>query len=556
MDRRTLKKLIISNKLIDSKRLNELEALAINSSASLLDTIINGKYISESVLMPIVSKSLGLDWTEIKPDDEKIEPSLFNALPNDLKEEQDIVPLYKENDQVVIAISNPLKIELTDKLHLVTGWDISLKLITKFRIEKIKEYIQTLSPEIQDIADELSLDDLNEKSLEDIANEAPVIKRVNLIIMQAISIGASDIHIDPYEHEAIVRYRIDGILKESGRYPKNLYPALISRIKIMSDLNIAERRIPQDGRISINLMDKSYDLRVATIPVLHGEGIVLRILDKSGSLVSLSGIGLNKANLASFKRQISLPYGIILVTGPTGSGKTTTLNAALSSIKDSEKKIITIEDPVEYEVPGITQIHVNAKVGLTFATGLRSILRLDPDIVMVGEIRDLETAEIAIRTALTGHLVFSTLHTNDAISAITRLIDMGIEPFLISSSVNALMAQRLVRRICKKCSVERDPTPAAINLFESANIKLPKKLLYGKGCDACSNTGYKGRISIIEFAELDSKLRELTNQKVSTDILKEEAVKSGMVTMREDGINKIIKKITTAEEVIRVTQLD
>jgi type IV pilus assembly protein PilB len=556
MDRRTLKKIIISNKLIDSKRLNELEALALNSNSNLLETIINGKYISESVLMPIVAQSLGLDWTAINHDDQKIDPSLFNSLPNDLKEEQDIVPLYKENDQILIAISNPLKIELTDKLHLATGWDISLKLIAKFRIEKIKEYIQNLSPEINDIADDLALDDLNEKSLEDIANEAPVIKRVNLIIMQAISIGASDIHIDPYEHEAVVRYRIDGVLKEAGRYPKNLYPALISRVKIMSDLNIAERRVPQDGRISINLMDKSYDLRVATIPVLHGEGIVLRILDKSGNLVNLTGIGLNKANLDSFKRQISLPYGIILVTGPTGSGKTTTLNAALSSIKDSEKKIITIEDPVEYEVPGITQIHVNSKVGLTFATGLRSILRLDPDIVMVGEIRDLETAEIAIRTALTGHLVFSTLHTNDAISAITRLIDMGIEPFLISSSVNALMAQRLVRRVCTKCAVERDPTPVAINLFQSANVKLPKKLVYGEGCDVCNNTGYKGRISIIEFAELNTKLRELTNQKVSTDILKEEAVRSGMVTMREDGISKIIKKITTAEEVLRVTQLD
>ena len=556
MDRRFLKKLIIDNKLIDNKRLNELEALALNSNIGLLETIINGKYISETVLMPIVAKSLGLDWTGIEPQDEKIDSELFVNLPNILKEEDEIIPLYKENDQIIIGISNPLKIELTDKLHLATGWDISLKLITKNRIEKIKEHIQNLNPDIEEINNDLALDDLNEKSLEDIANEAPVIKRVNLIIMQAISIGASDIHIDPYEHEAIVRYRIDGVLKESGRYPKNLYPALISRIKIMSDLNIAERRIPQDGRISLNLMDKSYDLRVATIPVLHGEGVVLRILDKSGNLVTLSGIGMNKVNLSSFQKQISLPYGIILVTGPTGSGKTTTLNAALSSIKDAEKKIITIEDPVEYEIPGITQIHVNSKVGLSFAAGLRSILRLDPDIVMIGEIRDLETAEIAIRTALTGHLVFSTLHTNDAISAVTRLIDMGIEPFLISSSVNALMAQRLVRRICKKCAHECDPTPAAINLFESAGKILPKKLLIGKGCDACNNTGYKGRISIIEFAELNNKLRELTNQKVSTDILKEEAVKSGMITMRDDGIEKILQHITSAEEVIRVTQLD
>ena len=339
MDRKTLKKIVLENKLIDNKRLNELEALALNSNASLLDTIINGKYLAESAIMPLVAKDLGLDWLDIEPDDKKIDPKLFLSLPTELKEAKEIIPLYKSDSKIIVGISNPLEIETIDKLQLATEWDISLKLIASFRIERIKEFLQNSKSEISDNEeDDFSLDSLNDKSLEDIANEAPVIKRVNLIIMQAISIGASDIHIDPYEFEAVVRYRVDGVLKEFGRYPKNLYPALISRIKIMADLNIAERRIPQDGRISITLMEKSYDLRVATIPVLHGEGVVLRILDKSGSLVDITKIGLNEKNLEAFRRQISLPYGIILVTGPTGSGKTTTLNAALASIKDSDKK--------------------------------------------------------------------------------------------------------------------------------------------------------------------------------------------------------------------------
>lgn len=554
MDRHLLKKIITDNGLIDEKRFNELDSLSLNSNTPLLTTILDGKYISESVLLPLISGTLGIDWLAIDVNDEKLDKTLYFELSKELQNATDILPLFKEKNFVVIGISDPMKIELIDKIKIETGWKIKLVLASHSRLESIRELFTEGST---DDLNSLSISEgMDEKSIEDIANEAPVIKRVNLIIMQAISIGASDIHVEPYEKEAVVRYRVDGVLKESARHPKNLYPAIISRIKIMADLNIAERRIPQDGRISINLMDRSYDLRVATIPVLHGEGVVLRILDKSGVLVDLKQIGFDERKLNMFKRQIELPYGIILVTGPTGSGKTTTLNAALVSIKGGTKKIITIEDPVEYEVPGITQIHVNAKVGLSFASGLRSILRLDPDVVMVGEIRDLETAEIAIRTALTGHLVFSTLHTNDAPSAITRLIDMGIEPFLISSSVNAIMAQRLVRKICKFCRKEKEPSLAAKTLFEASEQELPKKLFYGEGCDECNNTGYSGRTAIIEFLELSDSIRELTNQRVSTDIIRKESIKNGMVTMREDGIEKILSKMTTAEEVLRVTQMD
>ena len=554
MDRNFVKKVVIDNGLIDESRFNELYSLSLNSNVPIVTTILNGGYISESVLLPLVSDAMGLDWLPFDCNDSKLDKKLFFELSKDLQEETEVFPLFKEDETTVIGTSNPMGIELIDKIKIETDWNIKLVLVAQSRLDSIRELLTESSTE--DLNSLSINEDMDEKSIEDIANEAPVIKRVNLIIMQAISIGASDIHVDPYEKEAIVRYRVDGVLKESARFPKNLYPAIISRIKIMADLNIAERRIPQDGRISLNLMDKSYDLRVATIPVLHGEGVVLRILDKGGALVDLKQIGFDQRKLDIFERQIKLPFGVILVTGPTGSGKTTTLNAALVSIKDGEKKIITIEDPVEYEVAGITQIHVNAKVGLTFASGLRSILRLDPDVVMVGEIRDLETAEIAIRTALTGHLVFSTLHTNDAPSAVTRLIDMGIEPFLISSSINAVMAQRLVRKICKFCTIEKPPSPAAKTLFETSDINLPETLTYGEGCDECHNTGYSGRTSIIEFFELSDSIRELTNQRVSTDILRREAIKYGMITMREDGLNKILSRVTTAEEVLRVTQMD
>ena len=554
MDRYFIKKIILDNGLIDEKRFNELDSLSLNSNVPLLNTILNGQYISESVIMPLLADAIGMDWSALATDDKRFDKTSFLELSKALQLEKEVLPLYKEDDLTIIGISNPMEIELVDKIKIGTGWKIKLILVSQNRLDAIRDlFTEGSSDDLNGISIN---EDMDDKSLEDIANEAPVIKRVNLIMMQAISMGASDIHVDPYEKEAIVRYRVDGVLKESARFSKNLYPAIISRIKIMADLNIAERRIPQDGRISLHLMDKSYDLRVATIPVLHGEGVVLRILDKSGALVNLQQIGFDKRKLDIFERQIQLPYGIILVTGPTGSGKTTTLNAALVSIKDGDKKLITIEDPVEYEVPGITQIHVNTKVGLTFAAGLRSILRLDPDVVMVGEMRDLETAEIAIRTALTGHLVFSTLHTNDAPSAVTRLIDMGIEPFLISSSINAVMAQRLVRKICKFCSKEVTPTLVAKNLFKIAGVELPERLMYGEGCDECHDSGYSGRTAIIEFFELSDEIRVLISERVSTDIIRKAAIKHGMMTMREDGINKVLGKITTAEEILRVTQMD
>jgi type IV pilus assembly protein PilB len=553
MDKTFIKNIIVKNNLLDEKTLNNLEGLCANSSESLIDTILDGRYLNENAIMPLISEELCLEWLKLE-DLDVIDSELFYKLSMPLRENFSIAPLYEENGHVIVGMTDPLEIELLDTIFKETNWKVQPALVTSRRLKLAREKMMQSGTK-SDFQD-LSLEDLDDKSIEDIANEAPVIKRVNLIMMQAISLGASDIHLEPYEKEAVVRYRIDGVLTESARYPINLYPAIISRIKIMADLNIAERRIPQDGRITLTIMDKTYDLRVATIPVLHGEGSVMRILDKSSAIVDLKKIGFSDHIMTAIKKCIDNPFGIMLVTGPTGSGKTTTLNAILSDVNDQDTKIITIEDPVEYEIPGLTQIHVNAKVGLTFAAGLRSILRLDPDVVMVGEIRDLETAEIAIRTALTGHLVFATLHTNDAPSSITRLVDMGLKPFLITSSLRGVLAQRLIRKICSYCKEEMEVDDIEKAFFNESNIKIPAKLFKGKGCDECNKSGYRGRTSINEFLEMNEEIRELANKSASSEIIKEAAFKNGMKNMRDDGIIKILTGITTVSEILRVTQLD
>jgi len=555
VDRKVVRNIILKHKLLDEGRLRELEALSVSSGKSLEDTILQGGYLKEEVLLPLLADFFGIKWIDLDKFTQ-VDPELYQQLSTKLKEEEDFVPLYKENGYVFVAVADPLEVETLDRIRDFTGWNVIPVLASKEKIFRLKEKLKRGDKKTAEELTEIKAESLDEKRLEDLANEAPIIKLVNLIIMQAISEGASDIHIEPYEKEAIVRYRVDGVLREVARYPKEQYPAIISRIKIMADLDIAERRIPQDGRIGIRVMDREYDLRVATIPVLHGEGVVMRILDKGSILVNLTDLGFLPETLEAFRRQIKKPHGIILVTGPTGSGKTTTLYAALSAIKSVETKIITIEDPVEYQLDGISQIQVNAQVGLTFAAGLRSILRLDPDIIMVGEIRDLETAEIAIRAALTGHLVFSTLHTNDATSAITRLQDMGIPSYLISSSINAVLAQRLVRKICEFCKEEIPIPDNAKALLEEVGITGVDKIYIGRGCDECNGTGYSGRTGIHELYEIGPEDRRLINQQVPAEVLREEARKRGMKLLREDGILKMIQGITTPEEVIRVTQMD
>ena len=393
------------------------------------------------------------------------------------------------------------------------------------------------------------------EDLLDVSDEAPVIKLVNLILFQAVKERASDIHIEPFQKELKVRYRIDGILYQRFDPPKKYQSAIVSRLKVMAKLDIAEKRLPQDGRIPIKIAEKDIDIRVSIIPTTFGERVVLRLLDKSSVLLGLEDIGLTPDQLEILDDLIHRANGILLVTGPTGSGKTTTLYGALSRINSPDKNIITIEDPVEYQLWGIGQIQVNPKIGLTFAHGLRSVLRHDPDVILVGEIRDVETAEIAIQSALTGHLVFSTLHTNDAASAVTRLVDMGIEPFLVASVVRAIVAQRLIRVICPECKEEYVPEAEALRGEGLAMSELEGKTLYrGRGCPACSETGYRGRTGIYEILLVSEGIRQLIMKKADSTTIGRKAVEEGMRTLREDGARKVIAGVTTLEEVVRVTQ--
>ena len=385
-------------------------------------------------------------------------------------------------------------------------------------------------------------------------SDAPVVRLVNLMLSQAVKARASDIHIEHSHHKLKIRYRVDGILYDMLSPPKHIQSALISRIKIMASMNIAEKRLPQDGRIEIRIADKSVDIRVSTIPVAFGERVVLRLLDKTNVLLKVTDLGMPPESLDLFDELIRTPHGIILVTGPTGSGKTTTLYGALSKINKTDINIITIEDPIEYQIDSIGQIQVNSKIGLTFAKGLRSIVRQDPDVILVGEIRDLETAEIAIQSALTGHLVFSTLHTNDSASAVTRLIDMGIEPFLVTSSVTAIIAQRLVRVICEDCREAYDPDPVTLrNIGISPEILQGRKVFRGRGCPSCLNTGFRGRSGIFELMVLDENIKNLILKTPDANSIKRLAIKQGMTTLRQDGARKLLEGVTTVEEVFRVT---
>jgi general secretion pathway protein E len=389
----------------------------------------------------------------------------------------------------------------------------------------------------------------------DDTSDAPIIKLVNLILSQAVKARASDIHIEPYQNRLKIRYRLDGILYDMLAPPKHIQSTLISRVKIMAGLNIAEKRLPQDGRIEIKIGDRDVDIRVSTIPIAFGERVVLRLLDKSNVVLRLSDLGMPEEALRQFYELIKSSHGILLVTGPTGSGKTTTLYSALSTINNPDINIITIEDPIEYQIEGIGQIQVNPKINLTFANGLRSIVRQDPDVILVGEIRDLETAQIAIQSALTGHLVFSTLHTNDSASAVTRLIDMGIEPYLVTSSVIGILAQRLVRRVCDECREPYMPDEESLNNIGLTSEMTSDKPTYrGTGCQACLNTGYQGRTGIFELMSLDDSLKNLILKTSDSNAIKRKAVKQGMVTLRQNGVMKVLDGLTTVEEVLRVTQ--
>ncbi|HUV59906.1 MAG TPA: type II secretion system ATPase GspE [Desulfatiglandales bacterium] len=527
------------------------------------EILIQKGAIGEGDLLKARGVQFGLPlWYTISTED--MDTSFTEKIPIQFLKKYKMVPVVR-SDGIYIAVNDPTLFQPIDDLHIILGWDgVETVLAPYSAILSAINFAYDLSGDsaeqvIQDMREEdrdMIISAVEETGdLLDDTSDAPIIKLVNLMLSQAVKARASDIHIEPYQNRIKVRYRVDGILYDILSPPKHIQSTLISRIKIMARLNIAEKRLPQDGRIEIKIGDKSVDIRVSTIPTAFGERVVLRLLDKTTVLLKLSDLGMSEQRLKIFNELIKSAHGIILVTGPTGSGKTTTLYAALSSINNPDINIITIEDPIEYQIEGIGQIQVNPKINITFANGLRSIVRQDPDVILVGEIRDLETAEIAIQAALTGHLVFSTLHTNDSASAVTRLIDMGIESFLVTSSVIGILAQRLVRNVCNECKEEYIPDEESLeNIGITPEMSSGKKIYKGKGCQDCLNTGYKGRTGIFELMILDDAIKSLILKTSDSNAIKKKAVNQGMVTLRQDGALKVLNGITTVEEILRITQ--
>ncbi|MBI2166723.1 MAG: type II/IV secretion system protein [Candidatus Omnitrophica bacterium] len=533
--RQSLGESLVEAGMITADQLAKAQAEEKRTSHRLLKVLVKMNLVTEEDLVVFLSGKLGIPRIELA--NYLIDPAVIELVPESFARKHDLIPVLKIGNRLTCALVDPWNVFVLDELRIKTKLTIEPAVATGAEIKKaIEEHYgakETMEELLRSIGDEkpgleTGGDETDPRKLEGIVKEPAVIKLVNLIILQAVKQGASDIHLEPEEDRLKIRFRVDGMMHEVPSPPNHLKSAVVSRIKILANLNIAERRLPQDGRFSLKIESREIDIRVSAMPTIYGENVVLRLLDPSSALLSLSQIGFPREILEKYGTLIRRPYGIILVTGPTGSGKTTTLYASLDKINSVEKNIITIEDPVEYRLSGIRQTQVNPKVNLTFANGLRSILRQDPDILMVGEIRDRDTCEIAIQAALTGHLVFSTLHTNDAAGAITRMIDMGAEPFLIASSVIGILAQRLVRKVCQDCR--------------------------GKGCPKCLKTGYRGRIGIYELLIPDEKVRSLTVAKAGVDEIRKYVRSTGMTTLKENGMHQAKAGVTTPEEVLRVTQ--
>ena len=544
---------------------DQLEKALAEQNKHGLDQKRIGRYLIEFgyVNEEDITKALGIqfDLPVMRLDGLRIKPEVLGLLPESMARRFNIVPLFKIGEELTIAIADPTNFSLLDMdvVSLETGCKLVSVIAANSEISKAIEryYSKKMAPDITEQLDKAGFASISRSEIDELkmaGTELSTIKTVDNVLLEAVEDGASDIHIEPGAVNLTVRFRIDGILQEHANFQMRMHPGILSRIKILSSLNIAERQKPQDGRIQLKIGGKEFDLRVSTLPAYHGEKVVLRLLNREAIRVSIEDLGFSEKNYNIFLELIKEPYGIILVTGPTGSGKTTTLYAAINEINSVKKNIITVEDPIEYQLPIINQVQVNPKKELTFANALRSILRQDPDVIMIGEIRDPETAAIAAESALTGHLVFSTLHTNDAPSSITRLIDMGIEPFLLSPSLLGILAQRLTRKICPNCKEEYLPSKAELNTV-GLNTQLEGIKFYrGAGCDNCKHTGYKGRTGIHEILVVDEKIRELIVNRASVSMIREEAARKGFKDMRFDGLKKVIAGITTVEELLRVTR--
>lgn len=558
-DNMLIGEMLIEEGLITPEQLEQCLREKKKSGRFICQIITDMGFSPEEKILKILSRQLQIPYVKIK--ERKIDKSVLQKVPAKFAIHYKLMPIDFKDEILSVAVTDPLDVHTLDDVRLLLECEVSACLAgEKDILESIKKYYGIGADTIENI---IAGAELSERQAvlssggdgtEELADDASIIKFVNQIIQQAYYDRATDIHIEPYEDELKVRYRIDGVLYDAAIPPtiKYFQSAIISRIKIMSNLNIAEHRLPQDGRMKIKVGQEDLDLRVSILPTPFGESVGIRLL-MTKMLYSLEELGLSPFDLNILNEIIKKPHGIILVTGPTGSGKSTTLYACLSKINNHESKILTIEDPIEYHLKGITQISVHPKIGLTFANGLRSMLRHDPDVMMVGEIRDIETAEIAIRIALTGHLVFSTLHTNDAAGAMTRLLDMGIEPYLVASSVECVIAQRLVRLICPKCKRPIDEKRVVLGKLGIKEIPKDAGVFEGKGCEACKYTGYRGRTAIYEFFVLNEEIRQMALDRCPSDQIRNKAVKFGMKTLRDDGIDKVFRGLTTVDEVVRVT---
>jgi len=565
--KKKLAQMLVDEGIITEAQLQEALKEQKASGIRLEQALVKLGYVTNEIIIAFMGTQMGIPTVNFS-DLGELDANVVKLVPENICQRQTLIPISKTGNTLTIAMADPLNVSAIDDIRLMTGFEIKPVLASEADIKQaIVKYFSTSSAEMEEVMKDLenvgdievveTEEEIDAAKLAAASEDAPIVKLVNAILTRAIEEGASDIHLEVYEKSTRTRYRIDGVLHERPSPPKKIYPALVSRIKIISELDIAERRKPQDGRCKIKVAGKEVDMRVSILPTSFGEKVVIRILDTSNLQLDLSQLGFEPDVLQIYKKNIEAPYGMILVTGPTGSGKSTTLYSTLSLLNFPDVNILTIEDPVEFIVKGINQVQVNPKAGLTFASGLRSFLRQDPDIIMVGEIRDGETAGIAINAALTGHLVLSTLHTNDAPGAVTRLDNMGIEPFLISSSVIMVIAQRLVRKICPKC---KEPYEVSPEVLEDLNIKPQEgeKIIFykGMGCSYCANTGYKGRAAIYEVMTMNDEIRKAILRRATASEIKKIAVESGMITLREAGIRKVKAGVTSIEELLRVTTAD
>jgi type IV pilus assembly protein PilB len=550
-----LSEVLLERGMVDEATLAEAAAVQRAEGRSLGRVLVERGVIEERELVKALAEQIGMEFVDLSSAD--IDPIAASLVPDKIAKRYSAMPIRIDGDgRLVVAMADPANVFAMDDIRAVTKRELRPVVATKDDVQDAIKRFNRMGDEIEALADDMtSADDITDLAeLKEVTEDAPIVKFVNLLITQAVNDGASDIHIEPGERDIRVRYRVDGVLNEVMRSPRTIHSGVVSRLKIMADVDISERRVPQDGRIALNVQGKPIDLRFSTLPTVYGEKVVMRILDKTSVMLELKDLGFEAENEARYKEAYIKPYGLILVTGPTGSGKSTTLYATLNVKNQPDVNIVTTEDPVEYRLAGINQVQINRKAGLTFAGALRSILRQDPDIVLVGEMRDAETATIGIEAALTGHLVLSTLHTNDAPSAITRLTEMGVEPFLVGSATDCVLAQRLLRKVCKKCTelITYEPEAYLLAGFSQEIAEQRPEVPRAVGCSACGNTGYKGRMAVHEVMAVSEEIERLCVARASSEEIKRVAISQGMKTLREDGLTKVLKGKTSIEEVSRV----